>query len=252
MESKNHKIVFLRHGESQWNLENRFTGWTDIDLTEKGEKEAQEAGILLNRGGFNFDLAYTSVLKRAKKTLKLCLNKMNIYNLPTLYKWRLNERHYGALQGLNKAETARQYGEKQVHLWRRSYDICPPELEQDDKRHPRYESKYIKIKKSELPSGECLKDTLNRVMPLWENDIVPKIFSGHEILLVAHGNSIRAIVKILEKLSNEEIIDINIPTGVPLVYELSNKLTPLNKYYLGDLNGVKKKLVNVISQGKSK
>ncbi len=200
---------------------------------------------------FKFDLAYTSVLKRANRTINICLNEMEISKTIVQKDWRLNERHYGALQGLNKAETAQKYGDKQVLLWRRSYDIPPPKLVSNDKRHPKYDLKYQKHKKNELPSGECLKDTINRVMPLWNNNIVKKILSGKRILIVAHGNSLRAIVKILDSISNEDIIGINIPTGIPLVYELDNKLNPINNYYLGDLDELEKRLGNVVSQGKS-
>jgi len=251
LESKNNKIVLIRHGESQWNLENRFTGWTDVDLTNKGINEAKNAGKLLNEKSFDFDLVYTSVLKRAFKTMELCLNSMDIKNISTKYDWRLNERHYGALQGLNKSETAKKYGDKQVHLWRRSYDIKPPLLEQKDERHPKFDIKYNNLLKNELPRGESLKDTVNRVIPLWENVIVPKIHSRKRILIVAHGNSLRAIVKILDQISNKDIIGLNIPTGIPLIYELDNKLNPIKNYYLCDPNDLEKRLGNVISQGKS-
>ncbi len=251
LEIKNKKIVLLRHGESQWNFENRFTGWTDVDLTKKGIKEAKSAGILLDKKLFSFDLVYTSVLKRAINTMKICLDTMNINDVPIKYDWRLNERHYGALQGLNKTETSKKYGSKQVLLWRRSYEIPPPRLELEDERHPKFDLKYHELKKNELPVGECLKDTINRVIPLWDNDIVPKILSGKRILIVAHGNSLRAIVKILDNMSNEDIIGLNIPTGIPLVYELDNKLNSIKNYYLGDLDELEKRLANVISQGKS-
>ena len=244
-------LVLLRHGESEWNLENRFTGWTDVNLTKKGELEAQSSGELLKKGQFKFDFVYTSLLKRAIQTMELCLKKNNTKNIPIVYDWRLNERHYGALQGLNKTETAQKYGEKQVLLWRRSYDIPPPKLPLNDKRHPSYDLKYQKLHKKELPSGECLKDTINRVLPLWDNNIVPKILLGKRILIVAHGNSLRAIIKILDNISNENIIELNIPTGIPLIYELDNKLNPIKNYYLGDLDELGKRLDNVLSQGKS-
>ena len=247
----NHKIVFLRHGESQWNLENRFTGWTDIDLSEKGIKEAKNAGILLKKEGFDFNFVFTSVLKRAVHTMELCLGLMKIVNIPTKYDWRLNERHYGSLQGLNKSEMAKKYGDKQVLLWRRSYKTAPPMLTSNDKRHPKFDPKYQNLEESKLPSGESLKDTVNRVIPLWENTILPKINSGRKILIVAHGNSIRAIVKIIDRISNDDIIDLNIPTGTPLIYELDNKLNTTKKYYLGDPKDIKKNVGNVINQGKS-
>jgi len=241
----------LRHGESQWNLENRFTGWTDVDLTKKGIKEAENAGGLLYKDSFEFDLVYTSVLKRASQTMKLCLDAMNIDDIRIEYDWHLNERHYGALQGLNKSETAKKYGNKQVLLWRRSYEYPPPLLKLKDKRHPQFDSKYKNLQKNELPRGECLKDTISRVLPLWDNVIVPNVLSGNRILIVAHGNSLRAIIKILEQLSNEQLIELNIPMGIPLVYELDNKLNPIENYYLGDSNEVEKKLANIVAQGKS-
>ncbi len=241
----------MRHGESQWNLENRFTGWTDVDLTKKGELEAKLSGQLLKKEQFEFDIVYTSVLKRANRTMEICLKEMNIDKIPITYDWRLNERHYGALQGLNKAETAQKYGEKQVLIWRRSYDIAPPKLNIKDKKHPSYDLKYQKLKKNELPEGESLKDTLIRVMPLWKNDIIPRISSLQKILIVAHGNSLRAIVKILDCISKEKIIETNIPTGIPLVYEFNEKLNPIKNYYLGKQNEVEKKIASVISQGKS-
>ena len=241
----------LRHGESQWNQENRFTGWTDINLTKKGETEAKSSGELLKKEHFEFDLVFTSLLMRANQTMKICLNEMNINDISIVSDWRLNERHYGALQGLNKAETAKKYGEKQVFLWRRSYDIPPPLLELEDERNPKFDLKYKGLQKNQLPRGECLKDTVNRVLSLWENIIAPKIISGKRILIVAHGNSLRAIVKILDNISNEDIIGVNIPTGIPLVYELDMKLNPLNHYYLGETSELEKRLANVVSQGKS-
>lgn len=207
---------------------------------------------MLKDASFEFDLVYTSLLKRAIHTMKICLEEMGLSKISTKNDWRLNERHYGALQGLNKAETAKKYGEEQVHLWRRSYDISPPKLDSNDIRHPNYDLKYKKLKKNELPSGECLKDTVNRVIPLWNNDIIPNVLSGKKILIVAHGNSLRAIVKIIDQISDEEIIDLNIPTGIPLIYKLDKKLNSLKNYYLGDLDELKKRLTDVISQGKYK
>ncbi len=204
----------------------------------------------MKKNNHKFDFVYTSMLKRASQTMHICLNEMNIVDIPIFYEWRLNERHYGALQGLNKTETAKKYGEKQVLLWRRSYETPPPQLDTNDKRHPIYDLKYNEFNNNELPSGESLKDTVNRLLPLWKNDIVQRILLGHKILIVAHGNSLRAIVKILDQLSDKEIIRINIPTGIPLVYELDNKLNPINNYYLGDVNELEKRLTNVIQQGK--
>lgn len=215
------KLVLLRHGESVWNKENRFTGWTDVDLSEKGIAEAHEAGQLLKKNGFTFDLAFTSVLLRANKTLDIVLKEMNLENIPVEKSWRLNERHYGALQGLNKAETAAKYGDEQVHKWRRSYDICPPALTKDDQRYREGE-----------PLTECLKDTVERFLPYWQESIVPEIKAGKKIIIAAHGNSLRALVKYLDNISDEEIPNLNIPTGVPLVYELDEDLKPIRHYYL--------------------
>ena len=250
MALKKNKIVLLRHGESEWNLENRFTGWTNVNLTKTGEEEAEKAGALLQKEGFNFDLVYTSVLKRAIDTLKICLKKMNIKEIPINYEWRLNERHYGALQGLNKSETAKKYGNQQVYTWRRSYDIPPPPLKPDDERHPKFDLKYKNLLDEKLPKGESLKNTLDRVMPLWEKNIVPKIVSGQKVLIVAHGNSLRAIIKILDKISNKNIMKINIPTGIPLIYKVNKNLKPINNYYLSTPNELQKKLDNVIRQGR--
>tara|TARA_Y100000590_G_C15717165_1_gene1012251 strand:+ start:873 stop:1625 length:753 start_codon:yes stop_codon:yes gene_type:complete len=235
---KSNKLVLIRHGESQWNLENRFTGWTDVNLTKKGEREAEIAGQLLRSRLFKFDFVYTSVLKRAIQTMKICLNELKNINIPISYDWRLNERHYGALQGLNKAETSKKYGDEQVLLWRRSYDTPPPKLEIDDKRHPKFDLKYNKLKPFELPSSESLKDTFKRVVSLWENDIFSKIKSGQKILIVAHGNSLRALVKYIDDISDKNIIKLNIPTGIPLVYELDIKLNPVKNYYLNDKNEI--------------
>ena len=206
---------------------------------------------MLKKDQYKFDFVFTSLLKRANQTMEICLNKMKINNIPVVYNWRLNERHYGALQGLNKAETAKKYGDKQVLLWRRSYNTPPPLLELEDERHPKFDLKYQDLQKNELPRGECLKDTVDRVIPLWKNDIVPKILSGQKILIVAHGNSLRAIVKILDQISNEEIIDLNIPTGIPLVYELDNKLNPIKHYYIGDSALITEKTIAITNQGTS-
>jgi len=235
-----YKIVLLRHGESQWNLENRFTGWTDIDLTKKGELEAKVAGQILKSENFKFDLIYTSLLKRAHRTMNICIKEISKKNIPIKYEWRLNERHYGALQGLNKLDTAKKYGEKQVLIWRRSYDIPPPPLLKSDKRNPRFDIKYKSLNDFEIPCSESLKDTMERFMPLWNKSIKPAILSKSRILIVAHGNSIRALIKYLDKLSNEEILQLNIPTGAPLVYELDSKIMPIKNYYLGDTEQIKK------------
>ena len=220
-------------------------------MTKNGENEAKTAGKLLKERLFDFDLVFTSLLKRANRTMNICLDEMGISKINKQKDWRLNERHYGALQGLNKTETAQKYGEKQVLLWRRSYDISPPKLELNDKRHPKFDIKYSQLRRNELPSGECLKDTVNRVIPLWYNDIVPKILSGQKILIVAHGNSLRALLKLLDKISDDDIINLNIPTGVPLVYELNMKLNVIKHYYLGDSIEIEKRIANVESQGKS-
>ena len=226
------RLVLLRHGESVWNLANRFTGWTDVDLSDNGKAEAQKAGKLLKKYEFSFDRAYSSVLKRAIRTLWIILDELDEMWLPTEHNWRLNERHYGALQGLNKAETAVQYGEEQVHLWRRSYDIPPPLLEPSDERHPKNDPRYADIPSGQLPGGESLKNTLNRLLPYWHLTLAPALNAGQKILIVAHGNSLRALVQYLEQLSNEEILNLNIPTGVPLVYELDDDLKPIKCGYL--------------------
>ena len=246
-----HKLVLLRHGESQWNLENRFTGWTDVDLSENGIIEAQSSGQVLKDKGYLFDLVYTSVLSRAIQTMELCLEAMEIKNIPIKYHWRLNERHYGALQGLNKAETAQKYGDEQVLVWRRSYDTPPPPLNIDDERHPRVDERYSDLDTSKLPNSECLKDTVDRSLPLWHEMIVPIIQSGKKVLIVAHGNSLRALVKYLDNLSDEEIVGLNIPTGVPLVYELDDGLNPIKHYYLGNPEEIDKKVAAVVAQGRS-
>jgi len=247
-----HKVVLLRHGESQWNKENRFTGWTDVDLTDKGRSEASSAGKLMKDEGFAFDLAYTSVLKRAIRTLWRALDEMDLMWIPVIRNWRLNERHYGALQGLNKADTAAKYGDDQVLIWRRSYDTPPPALEESDDRYPGKDPRYADLTKEELPLTECLKDTVARFVPYWENTIAPSIKSGKKVLITAHGNSLRALVKYLDNVSDEEIVGLNIPTGVPLVYELDDDLKPIKHYYLGDQDAIAAKAKAVAEQGKSK
>jgi len=246
-----YKLVLLRHGESTWNRENRFTGWTDVDLSEKGVKEAHAAGSLLMDGGFTFDVAYTSVLKRAIRTLWITLDDMDLMWIPVHRSWRLNERHYGGLQGLNKAETAAEYGDEQVFIWRRSYDIAPPELAPDDERSPANERRYADLSDDELPLTECLKDTVARFLPYWEKEIAPAIKSGKRVLIAAHGNSIRALIKNLDNISDEDISRLNIPTGVPLVYELDKDLTPIRHYYLGDQEAIQAAMNAVANQGKA-
>jgi len=247
-----HKVVLLRHGESIWNKENRFTGWTDVDLSERGIQEANEAGRLLKAEGYAFDLAFTSVLKRAIRTLWITLDQMDLMWIPVVPDWRLNERHYGALQGLNKSETAAKFGEEQVKIWRRSYDVPPPPLEPGDPRHPSNDPRYKHLSKAELPLTECLKDTVARFLPCWRNVIAPEIRAGKEVLIAAHGNSLRALVKYLDNISDEAIVGLNIPTGMPLVYELDDELKPLNSYYLGDPEKVKAAMEAVAAQGKAK
>ncbi len=247
-----YKIVLMRHGESIWNLENRFTGWTDVDLTEKGIAEARHAGTLLANAGFSFDLTYTSVLKRAIRTLWLTLDEMDLMWLPMVHSWRLNERHYGALQGLNKAETAAQYGDEQVLIWRRSFDIPPNALMPDDPRASFNDPRYARLKREEIPLTECLKDTVARVMPIWDESIAPAIRSGKRILISAHGNSLRALIKMLDGVSDTDIVGVNIPNGQPLVYELDANLKPLRSYYLGDAAAIEAALKAVASQGKAK
>jgi len=246
-----YKLVLLRHGESQWNLENRFTGWTDVNLTENGITEARSSGQLLKNASYSFNLVYTSLLKRAIKTMELCLAEMDLGDIPIKYNWRLNERHYGALQGLNKSETAQKYGDEQVLIWRRSYNIPPPPLNIDDERHPRFEVQYDDLDTAQLPASECLKDTVDRFLPLWQEIIAPSIQSGKKVLIVAHGNSLRALVKYLDNISDEKIVKLNIPTGVPLVYELDNKLNPIKHYYLGNPEEIVKKVTAIVSQGKA-
>src|SRR5690242_5498692 len=246
------KLVLLRHGESTWNKENRFTGWTDVDLSEKGREEAKEGGRLLREGGFAFDVAYTSVLKRAIRTLWIGLDEMDQMWIPVHRSWRLNERHYGALQGLNKSETAAKFGEDQVKVWRRSYDIPPPALTSDDERFPGHDPRYRNLTPQELPLTECLKDTVARFLPLWHETIAPVIQSGQRVIIAAHGNSLRALVKYLDNISEADIVELNIPTGMPLVYELDDNLKPLNRYYLGDPEKVKAAMDAVAAQGKKK
>ncbi|MBE0613315.1 MAG: 2,3-diphosphoglycerate-dependent phosphoglycerate mutase [Burkholderiales bacterium] len=246
------KIILLRHGESAWNKENRFTGWTDVDLTDKGVEEAKKAGELMQEAGFVFDVVHTSVLRRAIKTLWLALERMDLMWIPVLHSWRLNERHYGALQGLNKAETAAKFGDAQVLTWRRSYDIPPPALSQDDERYPGKDPRYRGLAPAQVPLTECLKDTVARVLPYWNQAIAPDIRAGKRVLIAAHGNSIRALVKYLDKVSDEDIVGLNIPTGVPLVYELDDTLKPLRHYYLGDAAEVEKAMQAVANQGKAK
>ncbi len=247
-----HKVVLLRHGESTWNKENRFTGWTDVDLSEKGLEEAKEAGNVLKAEGYSFDLAYTSVLKRAIRTLWLTLDGMDLMWIPVIRDWRLNERHYGALQGLNKSETAAKYGEDQVKIWRRSYDIPPPVLEKTDPRYPGHDPRYKNLTDKELPLTECLKDTVARFLPCWHDRIAPDIRAGKRVLIAAHGNSLRALVKYLDEVSEKDIVNLNIPTAMPLVYELDNDLKPLRSYYLGDAEKVKAAMEAVAAQGKAK
>lgn len=247
-----HKLVLIRHGESAWNKENRFTGWTDVDLTEKGRTEAREAGRLMKAEGFSFDIAYVSVLRRALTTLWLALDEMDQLWIPVEKSWRLNERHYGSLQGLNKAETAAKYGDDQVLVWRRSYDIPPPPLEKSDERYPGHDPRYANLSEAELPTTECLKDTVARFLPYWHEVIAPAVTSGKKVIIAAHGNSLRALVKYLDHVSDEDIINLNIPTGVPLVYELDDTLKPIRNYYLGDQSAIEAAMQAVANQGKAK
>jgi len=244
-----HTLVLLRHGESTWNLENRFTGWTDVDLSAKGLQEAHEAGRLLREGGYSFDVAYTSVLKRAIRTLWIALDEMDLMWIPVHGSWRLNERHYGALQGLNKAETAAKYGEKQVKIWRRSYADPPPSLTPEDERHPGRDRRYAKLRPEELPLAESLKDTVARFLPYWSETISPAVRSGMRVVIAAHGNSLRALVKHLDGISDDAIVELNIPTGIPLVYELDEKLKPVKSAYLGDPEAAKRAAEIVAKQG---
>ncbi|GAA3988601.1 2,3-diphosphoglycerate-dependent phosphoglycerate mutase [Comamonas faecalis] len=246
-----YKLVLIRHGESTWNLENRFTGWTDVELTPKGIAQAQEAGRLLRSEGYDFDLAFTSVLKRATHTLWHCLDAMDRTWLPVQHSWRLNERHYGALQGLNKAETAKQYGDEQVLVWRRSYDTPPPALDPQDPRSEAADPRYARLAPGQVPLTECLKDTVARVLPYWNEAIAPAIRSGQRVLVSAHGNSMRALVKYLDGISDDAIVGLNIPNGIPLVYELDADLKPLRSYYLGDAQAVAQAAAAVAAQGKA-
>ena len=247
-----HKVVLLRHGQSQWNLENRFTGWTDVDLTDQGREEAKAAGLVLKEKGFIFDKAHTSVLKRAIRTLWIALDELDQMWLPVRRDWRLNERHYGALQGSNKSETAEKHGEEQVLIWRRSYDIPPPALAEDNEHYPGHDPRYANLASEELPLTECLKDTVERFLPYWHEAIVPEIKEGQRVIIAAHGNSLRALVQYLDGLSEEAVLKLNIPTGMPLVYELDDDLKPINNYYLGDEEAVKAAMEAVANQGKAK
>ncbi len=246
------KLVLLRHGESIWNKENLFTGWADVDLSEQGKTEAVKAGELLKAEGFSFDVAFSSVLKRAIRTLWITLDVLDLMWIPVEHSWRLNERHYGALQGLNKAETAAKYGEDQVLIWRRSYDVPPPALTESDSNYPGRDPRYRGLSASELPVSECLKDTVARFLPYWRQSIVPAILSGKKTIIAAHGNSLRALVKYLDSISDQDILALNIPTGVPLVYELNEQLKPLRHYYLGDSEAVAKAMTAVVNQGRAK
>jgi 2,3-bisphosphoglycerate-dependent phosphoglycerate mutase len=247
-----YKLVLLRHGESQWNLDNRFTGWTDVDLTENGCREARAAGELLKREGYGFDIAYTSVLKRAIRTLWIGLDAMDLMWLPVVHSWRLNERHYGALQGLNKAETAARFGEEQVLVWRRAYAIAPEPLLPGDPRWAGNDPRYRHLKPEEIPATECLKDTVARVVPFWKDSIAPALTRGRRVLVAAHGNSLRALIKYLDDVSDQDIVGINIPTARPLVYELDADLRPLRHYYLGDAAEIERAMAAVAAQGKAK
>ncbi len=246
------KLVLLRHGQSSWNLENRFTGWTDVDLSEAGVDEAHMAGKLLREGGYIFDMAITSVLKRAIRTLWIAMDELDQMWIPVVNTWKLNERHYGALQGLNKAETAEKYGQEQVHIWRRSYSIPPPALNPDDPRHPRFDPRYASLSPAELPACESLELTLKRALPYWFDEIVPRLKSGQRLLIAAHGNSLRALVKHLDHISDDEIVELNIPTGIPLVYELNEDMTPIRHYYLGDAALAEAKAAEVARQAMKK
>jgi 2,3-bisphosphoglycerate-dependent phosphoglycerate mutase len=247
-----YKLVLMRHGESQWNLENRFTGWKDVDLTQLGRQQAWEAGELLKEKGYSFDLAYTSVLKRAIRTLCLTLDAMDLMHLPVHKTWRLNERHYGNLQGLNKAETAAKFGDEQVLIWRRAYAIAPDPMSEDDPRHPRFDPRYARLSPENLPGTECLKDTVDRVLPFWQESIAPAIKAGKRVLISAHGNSLRALIKHLDNMSEDDIVQLNIPTGQPLVYELDESLKPIRHYYLADPAVIEAALAAVAAQGQAK
>ena len=241
------KLILCRHGESEWNLENRFTGWADVDLSPKGKQEAKDAGLTLKHEQLSFDLAYTSVLKRATRTLWIMLEEMSLTWIPVINAWELNERHYGALQGLNKSQVAAEYGEEQVQIWRRSYDTPPPPLNNDDERHPRFEIRYAGV--SDLPASESLKDTLLRVKPYWQTKIIPSLLGNQDVLIVAHGNSLRAMVKMIENISDKEIMDFNIPTGIPLAYEFNENLKPIKQGFIGDPETIKQATQAVANQG---
>ena len=247
-----HRLVLLRHGESVWNRENRFTGWTDVDLSDHGRAEAQDAGRLMAAEKYEFDVAHTSVLKRAVRTLWIALDELDMMWIPVHRSWQLNERHYGGLQGLNKAETAAQYGEAQVKIWRRSYDTPPPPLTSNDPRHPSRDRRYAEIPPDQLPLTESLKDTVARFLPYWQSTIAPDIRAGRRVLIAAHGNSLRALVKFLDNVSDQDIVELNIPTAVPLVYLLNDDLEPLQKFYLGDPEAVKSAMEAVANQGKAR
>jgi 2,3-bisphosphoglycerate-dependent phosphoglycerate mutase len=241
------KLILCRHGESEWNLDNRFTGWADVNLSPKGEQEAKDAGLTLKHEQLSFDLAYTSVLKRATRTLWIMLEEMGLTWIPVINAWELNERHYGALQGLNKSQVAAEYGEEQVQIWRRSYDTPPPPLNNDDERHPRFEIRYAGV--SDLPASESLKDTLLRVKPYWQTKIIPSLLGNQDVLIVAHGNSLRAMVKMIENISDKEIMDFNIPTGIPLAYEFNENLKPIKQGFIGDPETIKQAAQAVANQG---
>jgi 2,3-bisphosphoglycerate-dependent phosphoglycerate mutase len=247
-----YKVVLLRHGESTWNHENRFTGWTDVDLSEKGFVEATAAGELLRKEGYLFDVAYTSVLKRAIRTCWIALDQLDLLWIPVIKNWRLNERHYGALQGLNKAETAAKHGDEQTKIWRRSFDTPPPPLDRDDARHPGHDPRYADLTPSELPATESLKETIERFVPYWQGTIAPEVKKGKKVLIAAHGNSLRALVKYLDGISDKDILELNIPTAIPLVYELDEQLKPIRSYYLGDPEAVKRAAAAVASQTQKK
>jgi 2,3-bisphosphoglycerate-dependent phosphoglycerate mutase len=247
-----YKVVLLRHGESVWNKENRFTGWTDVDLSDKGREEARQGGIVLKKEGFVFDVAYTSVLKRAIKTLWIVLEELDLMWIPVHNSWRLNERHYGDLQGLNKSETAEKFGDEQVLVWRRSYDIPPPSLDEKDPRNPARDPRYKDVEYKDIPLAECLKDTVDRFLPYWHSVITPAIKDGKNVIVAAHGNSLRALIKYLDNISETDIVNLNIPTGMPLVYELDKNMKPIKHYYLGDAEAVAEAMDEVANQGKSK
>ena len=247
-----HKLVLLRHGQSQWNLDNRFTGWVDVPLSELGMKEAKEAGRLLKEAGLGFDVAFTSVLKRAIKTLWITLEELDLMWIPVHRSWRINERMYGALQGLNKSETVALHGEEQVKIWRRSYDVPPPAMDESHEHYPGKDPRYARLAKADVPKTECLKDTVNRFLPYWESDIAPAVRRGERVIIAAHGNSLRALVKYLDNVPEDEIVGLNIPTGIPLVYELREDLTPITHYYLGDPEAVRKAAEAVAKQGQKK